>query len=71
MSKTRTQSEMGNNIRKFRIELGLTQIKVAEKSKISINYYARVERGEVNPSVKTLESILKALNVKSSRILPF
>ena len=71
MSKTRTQSEMGSNIRKFRIELGLTQIEVAEKSKISINYYARVERGEVNPSVKTLESILRALNVKSSNILPF
>ncbi|MBU0579043.1 helix-turn-helix domain-containing protein, partial [Patescibacteria group bacterium] len=38
---------------------------------ISTNYYARVERGEVNPSIDVFEDIVKALKVKSSKIINF
>ena len=38
---------------------------------MNTNYYACIERGEVNPSLDKLYAIIKALGVKSSAILPF
>lgn len=42
----------------------LTQSQVAKKAEITVNYYAMIERGEVNPSVNKLLKIIKALNIK-------
>lgn len=66
-----SQKQLGQNIKKARLKDKLTQLVVSEKAGLSVNYYARIERGEVNPSVEVLEQIFKALNVKSSNILPF
>ena len=71
MTKSKIQSKIGENIRLARINLKLTQNDVAKKADVSVNYYARIERGEVNPSVDTLKAIFSVLNVKSSDILPF
>jgi transcriptional regulator with XRE-family HTH domain len=49
----------------------LTQNELAKRAGISMNYYSRIERVEVSPSVETLGKIIKALGVKSSDILPF
>lgn len=66
-----SQKQLGNNIKKARIKRGLTQSQVAEKAEIHVNYYARIERGEENPSIEVLQNIAKALNAKSSELLPF
>jgi transcriptional regulator with XRE-family HTH domain len=63
--------QLGRNIKKARQNARLTQVEVAEKADIHVNYFARIERGEVNPSYEILESIAKALKVKSSEIFPF
>ena len=62
---------IGQKLREVREKQHLTQSDVAEKADISTNHYAQIERGEANPSIETLESILKALNIKSSKVLPF
>ena len=62
---------IGRKLREVREKQHLTQSDVAEAADISTNHYAQIERGEANPSIETLEAILKALNVKSSKILPF
>ncbi len=62
---------IGRKLREAREKQHLTQAEVAEKADISTNHYAQIERGEANASIETLENILKALNVKSSKILPF
>ncbi len=62
---------IGRKLREAREKQHLTQVEVAEKADISTNHYAQIERGEANASIETLENILKALNVKSSKILPF
>lgn len=49
----------------------MTQVEVADKAGIHPNYYARIERGEANPSQEKLFGITKALKVKSSKILPY
>lgn len=66
-----SQQQIGKNLRKARKNLGLKQSEVAKKAGITSNYYAMVERGEVNASANVLEDIFKALKVKSSDILPF
>ena len=58
-------------LRKTRQDKGLTQEDVATKAGLSTNYYARIERAEVTPSVDTLEKLVKALKIKSAEILPF
>ena len=62
---------IGRKLREVREKQHLTQSDVAQKADISTNHYAQIERGEANPSIETLESILKALNIKSSKVLPF
>lgn len=49
----------------------MTQADVATKANITINYYARIERGKENPSFEVLKGLTTALKVKSSDILSF
>lgn len=65
------QSKIGSRLKRARIGLGLKQVEVAKKANISPNYYARIERDEENPTLETIEKIMKVLKVKSSDILPF
>ncbi len=61
-------------IKQFKIERekkNLTQHEVAVKAEMNANYYAKVERGEKNPSSDVLLTIAKVLGLKSSQILPF
>jgi len=66
-----SQKKIGQKLRKARLDQTITQVDVATKAGISTNYYARIERGEVNPSIDVFEDIVKALKVKSSRIIDF
>ncbi|TZE81977.1 helix-turn-helix domain-containing protein [Calorimonas adulescens] len=61
--------EIGANIKKYRKQAGLTQQELADKANISRSYLADVENGRYNPSLETLNSIAKVLNIKVSDIL--
>lgn len=65
------KTKIGKNLKRLRKEKQLTQVELAERAKISSNYYARIERDEENPSLEVLKDIAKALKVKSSEILDF
>lgn len=67
----KTSKQIAGNLRKSRRKLGLTQAELAEKAGVNPNYYSRIERGEVRPSVEILHRVIKALGAKSSDILPF
>lgn len=62
---------MGQKLKEIRQRKIMTQAEVATKANITINYYARIERGEENPSLEVLKGLVKALKIKSSDILPF
>ncbi len=62
--------QLGKSIKKVRSQRNLTQSEVAEKANTSANYYAQIERGEVNPSYTMLRSIAKALKVKLNDLIP-
>lgn len=68
-------NKMTNHIAKrlqdIRHKKRMTQLQVAEKADINVNYYAKLERAESTPSLKMLEKVVKALGVHSSDVLPF
>lgn len=47
----------------------MTQADVATAADLNANYYARIERGEENPSFEKIQSIMKALGIKSLDLL--
>ncbi|MFA6336011.1 MAG: helix-turn-helix transcriptional regulator [Bacteroidales bacterium] len=58
----------GEQIREARTRAKLTQIEVAAKAGVDVNYYARIERGISNPSFLKLHSIMTVLNMASISI---
>ena len=71
MDNPKTRKAVGLKLKAARKKKKMTQAGVAEKSGLNTNYYACIERGEVNPSLEKLQAIIKTLGVKSSTILPF
>ena len=67
-NKGMSTKEISKRFKKTRKNSGLTQLEVAEKANVSVNYYARIERGEVSPSLETLKDIMKILKIKSLEI---
>lgn len=57
------QNQIGQNIKSRRLALGLSQEKLAYEAEVDRTYIPKVENGEVNMTIKSLEKLLKALNV--------
>jgi len=66
-----TTRKVAKRLKALRIDRDLTQSDVAEKADMSTNYYAKIERGELRPSVDIYERLAKALKVTASDIFPF
>ncbi|MGH2638190.1 MAG: helix-turn-helix domain-containing protein [Rhabdochlamydiaceae bacterium] len=60
---------LGEKFRGIREAAHLTQKEVADLANLHVNYYARIERGEENPTYDKLQDIKKALNIKSLDLL--
>jgi len=63
------RQRVGNNVKRFRVERGLSQEALAFECGIHRTYISGVERGVRNPTVLVLERIARALNVAASRLL--
>lgn len=64
------RQKLGEKIRAVREKAQLTQEEVAKEAEMSSNYFAKIERGEINTTVEKLYKIIKALNVDASDIFP-
>ncbi len=60
----KAKKEFGERVKTAREKAGLTQLEVAEKADMTVNYYAMIERGEVNPSFEKIKAIAKVLKIK-------
>jgi hypothetical protein len=60
---------IGERIRKIRIEKGMTQKEIAEKCGINDANIRKYESGRQNPKIDTIEKIAKALDVEVSELL--
>jgi len=59
-----SKNQFGKILKTARLKAEMTQAQVALKADITTNYYARIERGEVNPTANIIDSIAKALKIK-------
>ena len=59
----KSQEQLGKILKEARLETRLSQAQVAKNAGIHVNYYARVERGEVTPRIDIVNSIAKALKL--------
>jgi transcriptional regulator with XRE-family HTH domain len=57
------------NIKQFRVNLGLSQEKLAEKAGISIPFLGAIERGDKWPSPESLAGIAHGLGVEPYDLL--
>jgi transcriptional regulator with XRE-family HTH domain len=57
------------NLRNRRLELGLSQEAAAMAAAMDQSQYSRIERGEVDPSIRTLRRIAHAVDSTPSELL--
>jgi transcriptional regulator with XRE-family HTH domain len=67
----KTSKKIAAKLKHARLQNGLSQVGLAEKAGINSNYYAKIERGELTPSIETLKKVIKALGIKSSDVFDF
>jgi transcriptional regulator with XRE-family HTH domain len=60
------QALIARNLRKIRVQHGLSQENLAVDASIDRSYVSRLERGLENPTVGILERLAKALNTEIS-----
>ncbi len=71
MNEEKIKVDISERLRKIRKELRYTQIQAAKIADLNKNYYAKVERGDSMPSVRTIKKIARAFKVSASDILGF
>jgi transcriptional regulator with XRE-family HTH domain len=57
---------LGDRLRRLRKERNLSQRDLAKQAGVSANSISLIERGEISPSVATLQSLATAINIKVS-----
>jgi transcriptional regulator with XRE-family HTH domain len=60
---------VGKNVRRLRLQKGLTQEELAFEAEIDLTYVGGIERGRRNPSLMVLARIAKALGVQLPKLL--
>lgn len=71
MSNDEFASKIPENLSNMRKRQRYTQKEVAALASLNPNYYAKVERGDGIPSLKTIHKLAKALKVTASEIVGF
>jgi len=64
-------NKLGGNLRKFRLNKGLTQEMLADRAEIQRSQVARIERGVTNPTIKTLVIIAEVLEIELKLLFEF
>ena len=63
-------TNVGARIREIREEKRLYIREVAERTGLTVNGIARIERGEVSPNVDSVERLASALDVEPGELFP-
>lgn len=58
--------ELGKAVRERRLELGMTQVELARRSEMTQSQLSRLEAGGVEPTIRVLERLARALDADLS-----
>ena len=61
----------GNNLRRIRLEKGISQEDLADKANLTLSQVGRIERGVINTSISTVYSLASALEIESVDLFSF
>lgn len=62
------QKTIGWNIRMFRVKLGMSQEQLSFESGLDRSFVGKIERGSVNITVATMETLAKTLEVHVTQL---
>ena len=68
---TEIREIFSQNLRYYRIKANLSQEKLGEEAKISDKYVSDIERNLYDPSLQTIDSLAKALNIETYLLLKY
>jgi transcriptional regulator with XRE-family HTH domain len=60
--------KFGENVKKLRLEKGLSQEAFAHLANLDRTYIPSIEKGERNVSIVVIEKIAKALNIEITKL---
>ena len=63
------RASFGKQVRKLRLERGLSQEKLAELANLHRNYVGGVERGERNIAIINIVALARGLRVRPAKLL--
>lgn len=63
--------KFGDKVQSVRKAKGISQEELASMLAMHRTYIGMIERGERNPTIRTLYKLAKALKVEASELLPF
>lgn len=66
---TKTYKRFGQNLRILRLDRGLTQEKLAELADVHWTFVGKVERGEVNISLKNIIRFARGLKCQTEELV--
>ena len=69
MTKNEIMKLVGENLRHYRLESGLTQEELAERAGISTSFCANLERGKKGMSLLVLRELAHSLNISVDYLL--
>lgn len=69
MRRLKITQKVGKKIRVTRRKKNLTQEKLASKIKMHVTTLGRIERGECNPPLQTINRIAQSLGVNPKKLL--
>jgi transcriptional regulator with XRE-family HTH domain len=61
----------GKHLRKVRLDAGLSQEELNFRSELSKNMVGNIERGEVNPTLTTIESLASGMGVSKKKLMDY
>ena len=62
--------KLGDMVREFRNDAGLSQEQLAAKAGLTHATVSRIERGAHEGTIKTVRKLAKALGVKATELMP-
>ncbi|MCL5770711.1 MAG: helix-turn-helix transcriptional regulator [Actinobacteria bacterium] len=63
--------KFGNKVREERLKRKISQEALAEKAGVHRTYIGMIERAEKNITLRNIEKIAKALNIKMTKMFEF
>lgn len=61
----------GDNLKRIRLERGMTQENLAFKADIAFSSVARIEAGKINTTISTIARLAKTLGVDKKDLMEF